>query len=582
MVRPRGRPSSGYRMLLLAVAPFVLAILLLPVAPATADEGTPPSPATGSTDAPEPEADPATPTPESTEPSPAEVPSPADPTTDVPPPSEVPEATEEPTTTEDPEVAPADTPPADPPAGDPPAGADPTSEPPEATDTATLPGTEPSSGVGATQLSAKQQEKVTICHRTKSNTNPYDQIVVTREAAISAHSAHTGPIFTPGADNWGDIIPPIRPGLPLGLNWPEGRPILDNGCETKPPDIGPQPGASIGDAACVGTTPSVTVTVTNADDATAPAFFTILVDGAEVETVGPVAPGESETVTLGGAGLSTRENQTFTVEVRSGGEVIASRVVTVDCAPGPPQVAIDAQLTCAGEVAQGTATVTNNGAEPVEISATVDGAPIGTPVTVAPGATGTGAIDLSAYEDQTVTVNVLVDGTVVATYTVTPDCVAPRADPRVSVAGHVCPPPSATVTLSNQGEPDSQVVFVIRVNGRVVQESAPVFGGDITTIVVDLSRYEDRTVVVGVRANGELLGSRVIRVDCEQPATGPATGAGPDDSVAAGAVGTGPVVLPSVGADVSPGVLVAGLGLVLAGSLLVLAGGARSVSRARE
>ncbi len=362
-MRPRRRPSSGQRMLLLAVVPFVVA-LLLPVAPATADEETTPAPAPSSTEAtPEPEPDPA-PTPESTEPSPADVPAPPeDPAPDVPTPSEAPVPTEEPTATEDPDAAPGDTPPTDPPAG-----ADPTTEPPEATDTATLPATEPSSGVGATQLSAKQQEKVTICHRTNSNTNPYNQIVVTKAAAVSGHAGHTGPIFTLGADNWGDIIPPIRPGLPLGLNWPEGRPILDNGCETEPPDIGPQPGASIGDAECVGTTPSVAVTVTNADDATAPAFFTILVDGAVVETVGPVAPGESETVTLGGAGLSTRENQTFTVEVRSGGEVIASRVVTVDCAPGPPQVAIDAQLTCADEVAQGTATVTNNGAEPVEVT----------------------------------------------------------------------------------------------------------------------------------------------------------------------------------------------------------------------
>jgi hypothetical protein len=570
-------------MLLAAVAPFVLAILLLPVAPARADEETPPVPAPGSTDAPEPdpagtdapqpEPDP-TPAPESTEPGPGDVP-----------------PTPDPATTGGDETDPGSTP-----ATEPADGADPTPEPgdaevPEATDPAApVPATDPAgqptsaptSGVEAQQLGVRRRARVTICHRTNSNTNPYNQIAVSEASAIAGHASHTGPIFTPGADNWGDIIPPIRPGLPDGLNWPEGRPILDNGCETAPPDVGPQPSASIGEVACVGTTPSVEVTVTNGPEATAPARFTILVDGALVETVGPVAPGDSETVLLGGPGLATRENLTFTVEVRSGGEVIDSRVITVDCAPGPPQVGIDAQLTCAGDVAQGTATVTNNGAEPVAVSATVDGTPVGTPVTVGPGTTGTGTIDLSAYEDETVTVNVLVDGSVVATYTVTPDCVAPQADPRVSVAGQVCPPPSATVTLSNQGDPDSQVVFVIRVNGKVVQETAPLFGGDTTTIVGDLSRYEDQTVVVGIRANGVLLDSRVIRVNCEERAAGPAAGAGPGDSVAAGAVGTGPVVLPSVGADVSPGVLVAGLGLVLAGSLLVLAGGARSVSRARE
>ena len=52
-----------------------------------------------------------------------------------------------------------------------------------------------------------------------------------------------------------------------------------------------------------------------------------------MQTVGPVAPGDEETVTLTGGGLAARENQTFTVEVRSGGEVIAAEVITVDCDP---------------------------------------------------------------------------------------------------------------------------------------------------------------------------------------------------------------------------------------------------------
>src|SRR5205085_7865085 len=112
--------------------------------------------------------------------------------------------------------------------------------------------------------------------------------------------------------------------------------------------------------------------------------------------------------------------------------------------------------------------------------------------------------DLSPYEDQTITVAVLVDATVVGSYVVTPDCVAPQAAARISVAGQECPPPSTTVTLANDGDPDSKVVFVIRVNGRVVQQSAPVYGGDSTTIVGDLSRFEDRTVTVSVRANGVL------------------------------------------------------------------------------
>ena len=184
--------------------------------------------------------------------------------------------------------------------------------------------------------------------------------------------------------------------------------------------------------------------------------------------------------------------------------------------------------------------------------------------------------DLSPYEDQTVTVDILVDGTVVATFEVTPDCVAPQASPRVSVAGQVCPPPSATVTLANDGDPASTVVYVIRVNGRVVQESAPIYGGDETTIVGDLSRFEDQRVTVSISANGELLGRRTFRVDCVQESgTGPVTGGGPAGTVS-GSTTSGPGVLPSVGADVSPGLVAFGLGLLGAGSLLLLAGAVAS------
>jgi hypothetical protein len=453
-------------------------------------------------------------------------------------------------------------------------------------------------------------EKVTICHRTRSRTNPYNQLAVAAAGAVSGHANHTGPIFAPDVDDWGDIIPPTQPDLPNGLNWPAGREILKDGCEMAP-DPGPDPAATIGDVVCVGTDPTVEITVTNGADATAPATFAIFVAGAPVPpVVGPVPPGETETVTVtlsgtGGGGLAARENQGTTIEVRSDGEVIASRVVTPDCAPGPPPLAIAAQLTCVGATAQGTATVTNNGPGPVQVSATVDGVPAGSVVVVGPGATETGTVDLSQYEDRTITVNLVVDGVVVATYTATPDCVPPQANPSVRVAGQECPPPSATVTLGNTGDPDSQVVFVIRIDGQVVQTSAPLYGGDTTTIVGDLARFEDQTVTVELRANGEVLGSRTIEVDCEPPDSPPGegtAGAGaaggpdgpgtavlpaaalhPDTAVQPDAVqpaGAGTAVLPSVGASFSATVLALGLGLVAVGSLLVATGGRRRGLRA--
>ena len=133
------------------------------------------------------------------------------------------------------------------------------------------------------------------------------------------HLNHTGPIFTPRSKiQWGDIIPPIPPELPNGMNWPEGQSILNNGCEVPPPpDVGPLPGASIGEVLCAGTVPSVDVTVTNGANATEPANFAILVDGVVVRNVGPVAPGGSQTVTLTGDADGLQEDATITVEVRS-------------------------------------------------------------------------------------------------------------------------------------------------------------------------------------------------------------------------------------------------------------------------
>ena len=440
----------------------------------------------------------------------------------------------------------------------------------------------------ATPVRARPELKVTICHRTNSRLNPYNQIAVAVSGIIgpAGHDTHTGPIFSPDVQDWGDIIPPIPPRLPDGLNWPAGQAVLDNGCEVKP-DVGPLPSASIGQAQCVGTTPQIDVTVSNSAAATAPAFFTILVDGALVETVGPVAPGDSRTVTLTGdpgGGLEGQENQTITVAVRSGGEVIDSRVITVDCPPPPPDVDVTAQLVCVGEVARGSVTVTNNAQQPVTVTATVDGAPAGTPLVVGAGATETATADLSTFEDQTITVAILVDGNEVATYTATVDCVDPKARPSVSVAGEECPPPSTTVTLGNTGDPDSQVVFVILVDGKVVQKTAPLFGGDTTTIVGDLSRFEDQTVVVELRANGEVLGSRTIHVNCTTVAGASASTAQPASTTSGGlpGSGSGSGVLPSVGAEFGLSVVALGLGLVVAGCLLIVVGIRRGGSRSRQ
>lgn len=80
--------------------------------------------------------------------------------------------------------------------------------------------------------------KVTICHRTASDTNPYTQITVDASAVDGKgggdhYLSHTGPIWNPTlpqGTKWGDIIPPI-PGAHDGLNWTrKGRLIWRRGC----------------------------------------------------------------------------------------------------------------------------------------------------------------------------------------------------------------------------------------------------------------------------------------------------------------------------------------------------------------
>ena len=81
---------------------------------------------------------------------------------------------------------------------------------------------------------AVTDDKVTICHATNAENNPYNKITVSRSAVDDGgHRGHTGPVWYPGAKDagvrWGDIIP-LSAGV-TGLNWPEGQSTLNNNCE---------------------------------------------------------------------------------------------------------------------------------------------------------------------------------------------------------------------------------------------------------------------------------------------------------------------------------------------------------------
>ncbi len=78
---------------------------------------------------------------------------------------------------------------------------------------------------------------VDICHANVSQQNPYTGMSPTEDDVVSLHADHSGPVFFPEADSWGDIIPPFDYGdddelsFP-GLNWnAEGQEIYFNDCD---------------------------------------------------------------------------------------------------------------------------------------------------------------------------------------------------------------------------------------------------------------------------------------------------------------------------------------------------------------
>jgi hypothetical protein len=129
--------------------------------------------------------------------------------------------------------------------------------------------------------------KTTICHRTKSFSNPYTIITVDNNAVdgLAGNSGqqpdhfgeHQGPIFDGVNKSWGDIIPDKdNAGNKLphnGLNYSAaGQAILSNGCKiAKPPTPTTTPEVTVPeDTTPEVTTPEVTVPEDTTPEVTTP------------------------------------------------------------------------------------------------------------------------------------------------------------------------------------------------------------------------------------------------------------------------------------------------------------------------
>jgi len=100
--------------------------------------------------------------------------------------------------------------------------------------------------IGAVGHRSTGGDRVTICHRTDSETNPYVRVTVTASSTdVDGHEDHTGSVWFnghPKEPKWGDIIPPTdddRDASVTPLNWnAAGQAIWHNNCM---PPFGPPP-----------------------------------------------------------------------------------------------------------------------------------------------------------------------------------------------------------------------------------------------------------------------------------------------------------------------------------------------------
>jgi LPXTG-motif cell wall-anchored protein len=157
------------------------------------------------------------------------------------------------------------------------------------------------SSAGATE--PNPDHLVTLCHRTDSYSNPYEEFTVDVASVLGedGHDSHNGPVFYPEIPKhteWGDIIPAFDfgPGEQYaGKNVPEGQSILDAHC------VVPSVTTTTGEATTTtegGTTTSEATTTTEGGTTTSEATTTT--EGGTTTTDGSTTTEGTSGVTVAG------------------------------------------------------------------------------------------------------------------------------------------------------------------------------------------------------------------------------------------------------------------------------------------
>src|SRR4051812_18378930 len=166
-------------------------------------------------------------------------------------------------------------------------------------------------------------DRVSFCHRTASVSNPYNLITTDADSIVKqGHGDHTGPIFpNEGPDGkWGDIIPPFdySGGHYPGLNWPEGRAVIDGHCdvheiEPLPPDETTTTTAVTTTTAPTTTLPTSTTTSNGSTTAVSTSTSTTATTSTTTSTTTTLPVSSTTGTTQAGATTTTAPEHTETI-----------------------------------------------------------------------------------------------------------------------------------------------------------------------------------------------------------------------------------------------------------------------------